>query len=79
MTDIKLVLIARSDTTNTFEILTNGIDVESWPDAVNGWADVLDCRTSPYKDQSLEDLCAFAKGVRKSYLLMSQPPNDLRS
>lgn len=41
-----------------------------FPSFVDGWTDILDCRHSPYTDQSLEEICEFADHVRKPFLLV---------
>lgn len=49
-----------------------------FPDFVDGWPDVLDCRHPPYTDQSLDENCDFAVHVRKPYILVdaSQVEDD---
>jgi hypothetical protein len=42
-----------------------------FPPYVRGWSDVLDCRTSPYKDRSIEENCKFALGVHKRFILVA--------
>ena len=41
-----------------------------FPDFVEGWTDVLDCRHPPYTDQSLDENCEIALHVRKPYILV---------
>lgn len=49
----------------------DGLDV-FFPVGVRGWADVLDCRISPYTEQSLEENCEYAVGVRKFFILVTE-------
>lgn len=53
------------------EATADGLDIY-FPDGVRGWADVLDCRPEPYKDQSLEENCHLAEHVHKKYILVSE-------
>ena len=71
-----LVLVS-SDTMETLDtVKADGLDV-FLPDYTLGWSLVLDCRIPPYDKQDLESLCAFAKGVRKDFLLLNQ--KDLKN
>lgn len=47
-----------------------GLDV-FFPPGI-GWTEVLDCRIAPYTGKSIEENCAFASHVRKSYILVTE-------
>ncbi len=42
-----------------------------FPEGVNGWSDVLDCRPEPYKDKTVEENCDFAAHVHKKFILVA--------
>lgn len=48
---------------------SSGMDVY-FPDDIDGWTDVLDCRHPPYTGQSIAENCTFAKRVNKKYILV---------
>ena len=52
------------------EVESEGLDL-FFPDFVDGWTDVLDCRITPYTSKSIEENCHFAEHVRKPYILVS--------
>lgn len=55
------------------EVDSEGLDL-FFPEFVDGWTDVLDCRIAPYSSKSIEENCDFAEHVRKPYILVS--PNQ---
>lgn len=48
----------------------DGLDVY-FPDGVDGWTDVLDCRVEPYTEKSIRENSTFAHHVHKKYILVS--------
>lgn len=52
------------------EVESEGLDL-FFPDFVDGWTDVLDCRIEPYKSNSIEENCHIAEHVRKPYILVT--------
>lgn len=50
-----------------------GVD---FPEGVDGWPDVMDCRTEPYTDKSVEENCDLAHHVRKPYILVTERQHD---
>ena len=66
------LILVSSDSMETLEtVKAEGLDV-FLPEYTGGWSLVLDCRIPPYDAQDLESLCAFAKGVRKDFLLLKK-------
>ncbi|MFB6372102.1 MAG: hypothetical protein ABEN55_03075 [Bradymonadaceae bacterium] len=47
-----------------------------FPDFIDGWPDVLDCRPPPYTDKSLDENCDFAVHVRKPYILVDASESE---
>lgn len=43
-----------------------------FPTSVGGWTEVLDCRHTPYTEQTIAENCEFALGVRKVYILVNE-------
>jgi hypothetical protein len=43
-----------------------------FPEFVDDWTDVLDCRSKPYTDRDIETNCELARGVRKAYILVGK-------
>lgn len=66
----QLYLFETQRCTQVGEVEVDGLDVY-FPPEVRGWAEVLDCRIPPYTDQTLEENCEYALGVRKFYILVS--------
>jgi hypothetical protein len=52
------------------QVRVEALDV-FFPDYVRGWSDVLDCRTEPYRERSVEQNCKFALGVHKRFILVA--------
>ena len=71
MADEKLYLYSTEDCQRYGEATVDDQDVV-FPDRINGWTDVLDCRVEPYVDQSLEENCDVAVHVRKKYILIGE-------
>jgi len=74
--DLVLVSSGTMETLDT--VKAEGLDV-FLPEYTLGWSLVLDCRIAPYNTQELESLCAFAKGVRKDFLLLNEIPQGTLS
>lgn len=55
------------------EVESEGLDL-FFPEFVDGWTDVLDCRIEPYTSNTIEENCHIAEHVRKPYILVS--PNQ---
>ena len=53
------------------EAQVEGLDV-FFPDDVDNWTDVLDCRIAPYTEYSLQENCEYAVGVRKKFILVTE-------
>lgn len=66
----RLVIIDTEDHARAGEARTSGQDVE-FPDFVDGWTDVMDCRHPPYTEQSIDENCEIAHHVRKPYILVA--------
>lgn len=64
--DLKLVEVENGA---EFEVEVEGLDV-FFPDHVDGWSDVLDCRIPPYTEQTLDEIRDFASHVRKTFVLV---------
>jgi hypothetical protein len=47
-----------------------------FPEAIDDWKHVLDCRHAPYPDHSLEHNCELAAHVRKPYILVDASDFD---
>jgi hypothetical protein len=71
MASSKLYLYDTEDCSQFGEASGRGGDV-TFPGAVRGWTDVLDCRVEPYVEKSLSDNCEIAHHVRKKYILVSE-------
>ena len=71
MSSDSLQLISVVEATRTFAVQSNGVDVLAWPDEVNGWTDVLDCRHEPFASRTIEENTRFADGCRKLYILVA--------
>jgi hypothetical protein len=52
------------------EVEAEGLDL-FFPDFVDGWTDVLDCRITPYNSNSIEENCHIAEHVRKPFILVT--------
>ena len=52
------------------QVEIDGLDVY-FPDHVDGWTDVLDCRVEPYTEKTLRENSIFAHHVHKQYILVS--------
>lgn len=60
-----------SDTPEKFgEAEVEGLDVY-FPDGVDGWTDVLDCRVEPYTEKTLLENSIFAYHVHKKFILVA--------
>ena len=70
MSDKKLLIIDSETHEQVDEAHVEGSDV-IFPDGINGWTDVVDCRHEPYTEQSIDELCEFAHHVRKHYVLIT--------
>lgn len=44
----------------------------TFPAHIGNWTEVLDCRHTPYTEQSIEENCNIARHVRKKYILINQ-------
>ncbi len=53
------------------EVESEGLDL-FFPDFVDGWTDVLDCRITPYTSNTIEENCHIAEHVRKPYILVTR-------
>ncbi|MEM1350684.1 MAG: hypothetical protein AAGI01_19130 [Myxococcota bacterium] len=70
-----LFLFRTSDRTPFAQVQADRLDVY-FPDEVQGWSDVLDCRVEPYTEHSIEENCHFAEHVHKKFILVSQAQID---
>lgn len=43
-----------------------------FPAEIGGWTSVLDCRHTPYTEQSIAENCEFAVGIHKQYILVNE-------
>jgi hypothetical protein len=57
------------------EVESEGLDL-FFPDFVDGWTDVLDCRITPYTSNSIEENCHIAEHVRKPYILVTHAQSE---
>jgi hypothetical protein len=48
----------------------------SFPEDVDGWPDVMDCRAEPYTDKSIDENCDLARHVRKPFILVTEDQHD---
>lgn len=74
----RLLLIDTETHSQSAEATRVGQDVV-FPDSVDGWTDVLDCRHPPYTDQSIDENCEIADHVRKPYILVDPSQLDEES
>jgi len=70
-----LFLFRASDHAQYAEVEGDRLDV-FFPEDVQGWSDVLDCRVEPYTEQSIEENCHFAEHVHKKFILVTQAQID---
>ncbi len=65
----QLVLIDTETHREAGEATVTDQDVD-FPEFIDGWTDVLDCRHEPYTDNSIDENCELAHHVRKPYILV---------
>lgn len=66
----KLYLYETRHCSRHAQVEVEGLDV-FFPDDVDNWTDVLDCRIKPYTEHSLQENCEYAVGVRKKFILVT--------
>ncbi|GEM_PF-1796971 len=71
MSDMTLYLVDSETHSLHDEASLNGQDVV-FPDDINGWTDVMDCRGEPYDEKSIPENCELAHHVRKFYILVTE-------
>lgn len=71
MADTTFYLFKAEDLTQTASVKGHAGDVD-FPASVNDWTEVMDCRHTPYTEQSLAENCEVALGVRKKYILVNE-------
>ncbi|QED27285.1 hypothetical protein FRD01_08520 [Microvenator marinus] len=57
------------------DVKTSGLDV-LFPQGIT-WSEVLDCRITPFSDQTVEENCEFATEVHKFYILRAPEQDEL--
>ena len=70
MSDSTLYLVDSDTLSLHGEAHQDGQDVV-FPDDINGWTDVMDCRGEPYDENSIAENCELAHHVRKFYILVT--------
>jgi hypothetical protein len=70
MSDSTLYLVDSDTKSLHGEARRDGQDVV-FPEDINGWTDVMDCRGEPYAEKSVEENCELAHHVRKFYILIT--------
>ncbi len=71
----RLFLIDTDTCKRAGEATLAGQDV-AFPEFVDGWTDVMDCRHPPYTDHSIEHNCKLADHVRKPFILVADSQID---